>query len=98
MVKAQAGTGDPPASTGRWVTVSAPTRRRTPSRRRAANDARSRTRQRRAIEGAVLRGELGAALATAGLEDGATGAGRHAVAKAVLLGPAARVGLERALH
>src|SRR5688572_3033111 len=95
---ATAATGEPPSSTARRVIVSAPTRRRTPSRRRAAKDARSRTRQRRAMPTAVLRGELAAALAATRLEDRPTGAGRHAVAEAVLLRPAARVGLERALH
>ena len=42
-------------------------------------------------------GQLGATLATTGREDGATGAGPHAQAETMGLGPAAVVGLEGAL-
>lgn len=48
--------------------------------------------------GTTSGGQLGATVAAPALDDGPARAGRHAGAEAVLLGAAAVVGLERALH
>src|ERR671928_1626286 len=72
--------------------VGRPARR--PERTTALNSGR---RRRRACAGSTSGGELLAALAPTGRQDGAAGAGTHTQPEAVGLGPAAVVRLERAL-
>lgn len=78
---------------GAKVTVIGPRCTRRRDRRSARNAARWRTRPTTS-----LRGETMTAFAASCLEDGATGAGGHAVAEAVALRPLACVRLVRPLH
>lgn len=93
---AKASRGGVPTGPGSQVTESAPARARRPLRRSSPKVAASRTRQTAVPTGSGR--EAVAALTAAGLQDGAAGAGGHPVAKAVVLGSLAVVGLERALH
>src|SRR5689334_22803191 len=97
MANATRGGSSAPDAGGVHVTDTGPPRTRARDRRRAANDARSRTRH-TGRPATVLDREPVAALEAPGLEDGAAGAGRHAVAEAMVLGPAPVVRLVRPLH